>query len=277
VELRALTWNLFHGRDWPAAKELQIRKGRISSKPIPGETHVQVNRDLWAEFTGVLDGQAWDLALLQECPPRWRPGFARVCEAEAHRVLTSRNWFLPFTAPIARMLPDLLGSSEGGSNLTLIRKQWLEEAGGEIAERRTVVLTRRPERRVMALTRLESGFTIGNLHASTSPPSAERELVYAAQQLIEAAGEDKPVLLGGDFNVRPAKSPVFIELEERFGLAQSTAPDAIDNLLVRNLEIAEAPHALAPEKRDVIDGGTGLHIRLSDHDIVTARFEGAGL
>jgi endonuclease/exonuclease/phosphatase family metal-dependent hydrolase len=272
VELRALTWNLFHGRDWPAAKELQIRRGRVSRKPIPGETHVQVNRDLWAEFTGVLEGQAWDIALLQECPPRWRPGFQRVCEAHGHRVLTSRNWFLPITAAIARLAPDFIGSSEGGSNMTLVRKAWAERENGEMAERRTVVLARRPERRVMALTRLECGLVIGNLHASTSPPLAERELVFAAEQLIEEAGEDGPVLLGGDFNVRPAKSPVFIELEEKYGLAPSTAPDAIDHLLVRNLEVTSPPLVHPSEKRDVFDSHSDLMVRLSDHDIVTAGF-----
>ncbi len=267
--MRAITWNLFHGRDWPDVKELQIRKGNYSRKSIPGETHVQVNRDLWPEFTTVLAGLSWDVALLQECPPRWLPGFKRVCEAEGHRVLTSRNWFLPLTAPIARWFPDLIGSSEGGSNLTLIHRDW-----AKVADRRTFLLNRRPERRVMALTRLESGLVIGNLHASTSPPRAEDEILRGAAALIEEAGDDGPVLMGGDFNVRPAKSKVFIELSERHGLAQATPGDAIDHLLVRNLEIAEAAHPLPDEVRDVVDSATKLKIHLSDHDPVAARFTG---
>ena len=66
---------------------------------------MQVNRDLWREFTDMLCGADWDVALLQECPPRWEPGFARECGAESHRVLTSRNWLERLSWAIARAGP----------------------------------------------------------------------------------------------------------------------------------------------------------------------------
>ena len=45
----------------------------------------------------MLAGAEWDVALLQECPPRWARPLADACEAATHRVLTSRNWLLPLT------------------------------------------------------------------------------------------------------------------------------------------------------------------------------------
>ena len=39
----------------------------------------------------MLAGAAWDVALLQECPPRFAEPLARACGAEWQRALTSRN------------------------------------------------------------------------------------------------------------------------------------------------------------------------------------------
>jgi endonuclease/exonuclease/phosphatase (EEP) superfamily protein YafD len=191
---------------------------------------------------------------------------AAACDAEAHRAFSGRNWFQPLTSLIGRWRPDLLGAWEGGSNTTLVRG-----GGGEIAERRRVVLTRKPETRVMALTRLESGLCVANLHVSTSPPSAERELLEAAGQATAFAGSG-PVIFGGDFNVRPKASTVFDQLEERFDLAPRTAPDRLSHLLVRGLQLVEHPAALPPEARDVPDPGTGRLIRLADHNPVIGKF-----
>ena len=85
------------------------------------QTHVQVNRPLLDEFASVLDGFDWDVALLQEAPPRW---FAELCtrtRSSGVRVLTSRNWFPPLQRLLADLNPDLIASSEGGSNQILVR------------------------------------------------------------------------------------------------------------------------------------------------------------
>ena len=137
------------------------------------------------------------------------------------------------------------------------------------------VLTRRPETRVMALTRMESGLCVANMHVSTSPPSAEHELLDAAGRATAFAGSG-PLIFGGDFNVRPKASAAFDQLEERFGLAPRTAPDRLSHLLVRGLEVVERPAALPPEARDVTDWETGLQIRLSDHNPVIGKFAGMG-
>jgi len=236
-----MTWNLFHGRDWPPVPELQVRghKGNFRRGPRRGSEYEQA---------GIIkDG-------------------AKMINAEAHRVLSARNWLAPLTGLVARWRPDLLGAWEGGSNLTLVR-----EAAGPIVERKRIALTRRPELRIMALTRLESGLCVANMHVSTKPSSAEAELLAAARWASDFAGTG-PLLFGGDFNVRPKASQVFDQLAERFALAASTAPDRLSHLLARGLEVIERPAAWPPEARDIVDPETGLKIRLSDHNPVMARF-----
>ncbi len=181
-------------------------------------------------------------------------------------MLTSRNWLEKLSWWLARRAPDLIGSSEGGSNLNLFRGK-----AGKIADTEEMELTRRPERRVMALTRLESGLVVANLHASTSREAAERELIAAARRAVEFAGEG-PLIFGGDLNVRPRQSEVFRELSGEFGLAPPTGPEAIDHLLARGLEVASPPRAWPDENRDVTDKKSRLMIRLSDHAPVKARF-----
>jgi endonuclease/exonuclease/phosphatase family metal-dependent hydrolase len=265
-----MTWNVFHGRDWPPEPELQVRahKGNCRRGPRLGDRYEQTNWDLFDRFATLIREGDWDVALLQEFPPAWKERMAAATGAEAHRAFSGRNWFQPLTSLIGRWRPDLLGAWEGGSNTTLVRP-----GAGPIAERHRIVLTRRPETRVMALTRMVSGLCVANLHASTHPPSAELELLAAAWRATAYAGS-KPLIFGGDFNVRPHASAVYRQLEERFGLAPPTAPDSIDHLLVRGLELIQPPSALTPEKRDVTDADTGKLIRLSDHDLVIGRFSG---
>jgi endonuclease/exonuclease/phosphatase family metal-dependent hydrolase len=266
METRLLTWNLFHGRDWPPEPKLQARahKGNWRRGPVTGEEYEQTNWNLFDLFALMIDKPRWDVALFQEFPPSWKRSLARACGADAHRALSGRNWLQPLTSAIGRWRPDLLGAWEGGSNTTLVRQR-----AGPITERKRVVLTRRPELRVMALTRLESGICVANMHVSTTPSSAEAELISAADQAVRFAGT-QPLVFGGDFNVRPGESEVFDQLAERFGLAPPTAPDRLSHLLVRGVEVVEHPAAWPPEARDVVDPETGLKIRLSDHNPVEA-------
>jgi len=268
--MRVLTWNIFHGRDGPPDKSLYTRSSKWTGATTRNETHVQVNRDLWREFTDMLCGAEWDVALLQECPPRWQPGFTRECGAESYRSLTSRNWLEKLSWTIARRRPDLIGSSEGGSNLILARGA----SGGIVDGRELVVRRRTPERRTMAFARLGAGLCVSSIHASTTDALAEEELRLAAQRAVEWAG-GRPLVFGGDFNLRPHGSPIFDELAERHGLTGITAPDSIDHLLVRGVEVTAGPRAWPPEARELSEDG--LALRLSDHDPVeiTIRLPGA--
>jgi endonuclease/exonuclease/phosphatase family metal-dependent hydrolase len=272
VEFTAIAWNLFHGRDFPPDRGLRTWRSRLLRFDESNATHVQVNRDLTAEFATLLAGASWDVALLQECPPRFQGPLAKACAAEAHRALTSRNTLGPLRGLLARQNPDLMASGEGGSNLTLVR---VPGKLGGIAERRELTIHEgAPERRSMALTRTASGICIGNLHATNDRPRmASADVLLAARAAVEfAAGS--PLIFGGDLNLRPAENPeVFERLRGEFGLAPPTGPRAIDHLLVRNLEVLDPPTAWPAEQRELPFEGKAL--RLSDHAPLQARFAAA--
>ena len=88
VRIRALTWNLFHGRDFPPDPALRTRRSRLLRVTERNETHAQVNRSLRREFTQLLAAADWDVALLQEFPPRWAADTAEA--AQGRRVLAER-------------------------------------------------------------------------------------------------------------------------------------------------------------------------------------------
>ena len=269
MQLTALAWNVFHGRDFPPDPELRSWRSRILRLDERNETHVQLNRDLTAEFATLLAGAAWDVALLQECPPRFAEPLAAACGAEWQRALTSRNALAPLRELLARQNPDLMASSEGGSNLTLVR---VPGRLGGIAERRELAIHEgEPERRAMAFTRTASGVCIANLHATNDRPKlATEDVLRAARAATEWAG-DAPLIFGGDLNLRPAENPeVFARLEVDFGLTGRTGPQAIDHLLSRGLELVEPATAWPPERRELPVEDRAL--RLSDHAPVEAKF-----
>jgi len=271
MQIGALSWNLFHGRDFPPDPELLTIRSRLLRRSERNATHLQVNRDLRAAFEAVLATASWDVALLQECPPRWIGPLAVACAAEAHAVLTSRNSLGRLRSLAARINPDLIASNEGGSNLTLVR-------AATVLERRGMVLSPgpRPERRAMALSRIEldrgGELCIANLHASAGASlreHAEAEVLAAAERATEwAAGA--PLILGGDLNLRPRESTAFGELERRYGLAPATGPGSLDHLLASGLGVEVPPAAWPPERREV--RARGRAIRLSDHAPVQATF-----
>ncbi len=283
MEFTAVSWNLFHGRDFPPDPALFTWRSRLLRVTERNATHLQVNHDLQTQFAEVLAGAEWDIALLQECPPRFAAPLARACRAEAHRVLTSRNSLGALRAAAARLNPDLVASGEGGSNLTLVRESFrcalsahgadkAQRNGGIVERREVTVRSRRPERRAMGLTRVAGGLCVANLHATNDrPPMAAEDVLRAAEAAIAWAGE-APLLFGGDLNLRPAEDPaVFEELRDRFGLEGATGPRAIDHLLSRGLRCLTAASAWPAAAREL--RREGLALRLSDHAPVEARFE----
>ena len=269
--LRALTWNLYHGRDRPPDPALYTWRSRLLRRRERNATHVQINGDLRPEYADLLAAAEWDVALLQECPPRWATALAAATGAVAHRALTSRNSLGPLRGLLAPANPDLIASNEGGANLTLVR--------GEILDRRELVLEPgpRPERRVMAFTRARP-FAFGTTSASptctrapaprcASSPSAR----CCSPRRRRSTGRAKPRWSSAATSTsdRP-RAPSSSASSGEFGLAPPTAPDSLDHLLVAGLEPVEPPFAWPPERREIVtaDGA----IRLSDHAPVTAAF-----
>jgi endonuclease/exonuclease/phosphatase family metal-dependent hydrolase len=169
--MRVLTWNLFHGRSVPETKH-----------------------SLSVEFTDMISGWPWDVALLQEVPPWWPPVLAHGAGAEQRTVLTSRNALLPARRWIAERRPDLIKSNGGGSNAILVR-------GVGIAEHRTLRLRWWPERRLVHAVRLTDGRWVGNVHATANPKGLAHEDMARAGGVVAGWAGAAPALLGGDANV----------------------------------------------------------------------------
>jgi hypothetical protein len=274
--MRVLSWNLYHGRDFPPDPALFTWRSRLFGRTELGAAYAQVNRPLLDEFGRVLDGlEGWDVALLQEAPPRW---FRELClrtRSSGVRVLTSRNWLPPLQRRLADLNPDLLASSEGGSNQILVRHP------ARIVARNKLTIAWKPEQRRMhwarvALPGRAATLCVANLHASAGLPElAGAEVVRAAKCALEWSAGD-PLVFGGDLNLRPARNPEpFAVLGDGLGLREPTAPDAIDHLLARGLEVEEPPRRLAAERRE-LPGPDGRRIRLSDHAPVSAEFRKPG-
>ena len=247
------------------------RRSRLLRVSERGTTHVQVNRPLVREFGEVLSRLDWDVALLQEVPPRWLAPLCRATGASGASALTSRNLLPAVRAGLARLNPDLIASNEGGSNQLLVRAPWRIEA----VRRKT--LARRPERRRMLFARLirsgDSRLAAASLHASTGDTAATAAEVLAAAEYAVDWSDGEPLVFGGDLNLRPAHAPhAFALLQRRLGLSPPEDRRAIDHLLVRGLRPVEPPRVLPPETREV-PGPAGLAIRLSDHPLVAASFE----
>ena len=267
----ALTWNLFHGRDFPPDPVLRGWRYRL----LPGEWHrgewAQVNRSLRDEFAARLASFEWDVALLQEAPPRWLRPLARTAGAHAASGLTSRNSLAFVRAAIADWNPDLIASNEGGSNQLLARPPW------RIDEVRRQKLAVHPERRSMIWARLTRpdgrALCVANLHATAAGDHtlAAHELLRVAE-LCVGWDPDAPLIVGGDLNLRPREHPwAFERLRAEYGLAPPTADDAVDHLLARRVDVVEPPRRLPAEARDLELRGGG-RVRLSDHAVVAARF-----
>jgi endonuclease/exonuclease/phosphatase family metal-dependent hydrolase len=217
--MRVLTWNLYHGRSVPPS-----------------------GRDLLPEFTAVLAGWEWDVALLQEVPPWWPPKLGAACGASARTALTSRNLGLPIRRRLAERWPDLVKSNGGGANAILVR-------GPALAEHRGATLRWFPERRVVHAVRLAGpGLWVANLHAQVRTESgALADLDAAARAVLRWAGRGAPVVLGGDCNVPAPRADGFTYAAGR----------GVDHVLVRGGPVAAGPARVLRR-----EGGLSDHLPL---------------
>ena len=172
MEIRVLTWNLFHGRAVPPA-----------------------GRDLLDEYTATLAGWRWDVALLQEVPPWWPRPLAEAAGASYARVLTSRNFALPLRRALAIRWPDRVRSNGGGCNAILVR-------GARIVEHRRRRVRWRPERRLVHAVRLDTGLWVANVHLTVPRDDPGQLDLGRAARAVEQWSAGAPLVFGGDVNQR---------------------------------------------------------------------------
>jgi endonuclease/exonuclease/phosphatase family metal-dependent hydrolase len=218
--VRVLTWNLFHGRSVPPAGQA-----------------------LAGEFAARIAGWDWDVALLQEVPPWWPSLLARSAAAHERTALTSRNALLALRRALAVRRPDLIKSNGGGANAILSRLA--------IAEHRALRLRNWPERRVAQLAKLADGTIVVNFHGSARVPLAEEELERLWDRALAWAG-DRPLVLGGDLNLRSPHRP-------GVGIVHVAQRD-VDHIFARRLTPLGTAAVL--ERRALLATGS---VELSDH------------
>ena len=264
MELRALTWNLFHGRDYPPDPALLTLALAAAADDERNATHVQVNRDLLDEFAAAarrrrlgrrpaagvpaaLVGAARRMRRGAERPPRAHLAQLAGAAARAGRPPQPR----PDRLQRGRLEPDPGPGRDRRAPRARARARargpsgarWPSPAPAPV-EPRDRGLRRQPPRQ-----RRPAPCALTPSARSSTPPSAP------------ASGPaTTPLVFGGDLNLRPRETDVFDHLAERFGLRRPTAPGSLDHLLVGGLEIAVAAGALAaraprgPRRREARSG-----------------------
>ena len=90
MELHAITWNLFHGRDFPPDPTLLTWRSRLLRITERGATHAQVNRPLRPSSPPLIAAANWDVALFQESPSALVDAVGRARRAQPHTVRSPR-------------------------------------------------------------------------------------------------------------------------------------------------------------------------------------------
>ena len=222
----------------------------------------------------LLAGAEWDVALLQECPPRFAEPLAAACGgrgapgadlAQRARRRCAACW--------RGSNPDLMASGEGGSNLTLVR---VPGRLGGIAERREMAIHEgEPERRAMALGPHRLRRLRRQPARDQRPAAAGRRGRAAGGAGGDRVGRRRAAVFGGDLNLRPAEQPAGLRAAAgaSSACAPPTAPEAIDQCSAAASRCSSRrPHGRRERRELPLDGRA---LRLSDHAPVEARFAAA--
>ena len=263
VNRESLSWNLYHGRDFPPDPALLTWRSRLLRLTERDATHAQVNRPLLPEFARLLDrcglgrgaapgGAAALVRGAGAAHPLERRAGAHVAQPPAGAaVAAGRPQPRPDRLERGRLEPDPRAPP------------------GASPRRRRLRLAERPERRRMLWARVELPGAASAWRTCTRAPACRPRRPRRWSGRPSARSSGRPATrscFGGDFNLRPARDPeAFAALRERLGLGDPRRPRAIDHLLARGLDVIERPRRLEPHERELRGAAAARRIRLSDH------------
>jgi endonuclease/exonuclease/phosphatase family metal-dependent hydrolase len=264
MALLVRSWNLFHGNAVPPERRAYLEQMvRLVTADNPDVVCLQ-------------ELPVWSLRRL----PDWSGGMTVVGDVAA----PPRLGPLPSTAEVGRVLTEsnhglLRSALTGQANAILLapRRRLVEHAQIALNARRfreaqakwleldpLVRLAWAKERRICQAARFELGdgrtAIVANLHASSLHADervADAELRRAAVFVDALAAPDEPILMCGDFNIRPERSRTLGDLAQPDWGFSRPRP-GIDQVLVRGLDAGKAD--AWPEERRRIDGRV-----VSDH------------
>jgi endonuclease/exonuclease/phosphatase family metal-dependent hydrolase len=246
------TWNLFHGNSVPPQRRAFLDDMlRLATADDPDVLCVQ-------------EVPAWALPRFTVGDVASRPPFG----ARIGRLLTAPNHGVVRSAVSGqgnaiRLSPRLrlLAHRAEALNPTAFRRAEGRRLGLGTVARLAWARERRLVQAVRAALPDGRTLTVANLHCTsyeTDPRLADAELLRAAEFARDTAFGDEPIVVAGDFNLRPTTSRTLATLTgPDWGF--STAGPAIDHILVRGFEVGEL--VVWPEERRRLHDGT----LVSDH------------
>jgi hypothetical protein len=293
-EIRALTWNLFHGQD--GARLGPTVGSTLMGLGVDDGTLLHLNRKWIDEMAAFIASRRPTMAALQEVPPLAVAGLAAATGMRAaHAVMPPLVGPVRLRGRLAARNPDLWRTHEGTANAVLVADPWEIVPGGvwtvrhnppgfvrRIARvlrlqcRETLHWLLEPRRLVAVRIRHPSGrtLTVASMHCHNSLhwELIAHEVRRVVPRILERVPPDEPLLVAGDLNAAGVEHPAVRALVEA-GLAEDTTADlGLDHIFHRKLRVVEPPRALPRELRElaVTWRARPRRILLSDHDPVEA-------
>lgn len=295
-EIRALTWNLFHGQD--GARLGPTLRSTLLGCGVDDGTFLHLNRRWIDEMADVIASRRPTFAALQEVPPLAVARLAaRTQMRVAHALMPPLVGSVRLRGRLSQRRPDLWRTHEGTANAVLIAAPWEIVPGGvwtvrhnpphfvtrtahelRLPRRETLHWLLEPRRLVAVRLRHPSGrtVTVASMHCHNSLvwELVAREVGRVIPRVLERVPPDEPVLVAGDLNAAGVEHPAVRALVAA-GLAEDTTADlALDHIFHRGLQVTSPPRRLPREVReiDVTHREHGYRVLLSDHDLVEAAY-----
>ena len=234
-------------------------RSRLLRRTERNQTHVQVNRDLLAEFSPCSAPPSWDVALLQEVPAALGRGWPIACEPRPTACSPRATWLLAAPAGSSPPLnPDLIGSWEGRLEPDPRARRWrLARRPRSPSAASCVTRARPPERAADGVQPAPDAGRLRRQPPREQGPPSGRGGARSRPAAARRVGRGGPLIFGGDFNLRP---PERVALSTSGSSASgSAAPPARGDRPPsgRGLEVRSAPPGRGARR--------GRRARLSDH------------